>query len=136
STIGVMVVGIHRPLLFWTGIGACVLFYLPDLVLRWLTVKRQEEIQLSLPKAIDLMIITIEVGQGLDAAIKRVTQEIQRNSRALSQEFSLYNLQLQMGKSRSEALHDLGMRCGVPDMNSFAGVLIQADRFGASITKT
>src|SRR5947208_2982409 len=108
--IGVAVVGIHRPLLFWAGIGACVLFYLPDMVLRWLTKKRQEEIQLSLPKAIDLMIITIEVGQGLDAAIKRVSKEIERNSRALAQEFALYNLQLQMGRSRSEALHDLGVR--------------------------
>jgi tight adherence protein C len=136
SAIGLIVVGIHRPVLFWAGTGACVLFYLPDMVLRWLTVKRQEEIQLSLPKAIDLMIITLEVGQGLDAAINRVTKEMWRTSRALSQEFALYNLQLQMGKSRCDALHDLGMRCGVPDMNSFAGVLIQADRFGASITKT
>jgi tight adherence protein C len=83
-----------------------------------------------------LLIVAIDVGQGLDAAIQRVTKEIARNSRALSQEFALYSLQLHMGKSRGEALHDLGLRCGVPDMNSFAGVLIQADRFGASIVKT
>src|SRR5438477_8737942 len=106
----------------WAVIGACLLFYVPDLVLRWLTKKRQEEILLSLPNAIDLLIVAVEVGQGLDAAVKRVTKEIERNCRALSQEFALYNLQLQMGKSRSEALHDLGMRSGVPDMNSFTTV--------------
>jgi tight adherence protein C len=105
-------------------------------VLRWLTKKRQEEILLSLPNAIDLMIVAVEVGQGLDAALRRVTKEIERTSRALSQEFALYNLQLQMGKSRADALHDLGIRSGVGDMNSFATVLIQADRFGVSIAKT
>lgn len=136
STIGLAVAGIHQPALFWAGIVACVSFYLPDLVLRRLTIKRQQEIQRCLPKALDLLIVAIDVGQGLDAAIQRVTKEIARNSRALSHEFALYSMQLQMGKSRADALHDLGMRCGVQDMNSFAGVLIQADRFGASIVKT
>jgi len=117
-------------------LGACLTFYLPDLVLRWLTTRRQEEILLALPNAIDLLIVAIEVGQGLDAAIRRITKELTRNSRALSQEFALFNLQLQMGKARADALHDLGVRSGVPDMNSFATVLIQADRFGASIAKT
>jgi tight adherence protein C len=124
------------PLIMCSGLGACVVFYVPDLVLRWLTKKRQEEILLSLPNAIDLMIVAVEVGQGLDAALRRVTKEIERTSRALSQEFALYNLQLQMGKSRADALHDLGIRSGVGDMNSFATVLIQADRFGVSIAKT
>src|SRR5436305_4828580 len=133
---GVFIATRHYPLVMWAGIGACLLFYVPDLVLRWLTKKRQEEILLSLPNAIDLLIVAIAEGQGLDAAIRRVTKEIERNCRALSQEFALYNLQLQMGKSRSEALHDLGIRSGVPDLKSFPTVVIQADRFGVSIAKT
>jgi tight adherence protein C len=106
------------------------------LILHLLTKRRQEQILLALPNAIDLLIVAIEVGQGLDAAMRRVAKELERGSLALSQELSLYNLQLQMGRQRSEALHDLGMRCGVPEMNSFATVLIQAERFGASIAKT
>src|SRR6266550_1748802 len=136
AAVGWKLASAHYPLVMWAGIGACLLFYLPDIVLRWLTKKRQEEILLSLPNAIDLLIVAVEVGQGLDAAIRRVTKEIERGNRALSQEFGLYNLQLQMGKSRADALHDLGVRSGVPDMNSFATVLIQADRFGVSIAKT
>jgi tight adherence protein C len=136
SIVGAAVWGAQQSALVCTGLSACLAFYLPDVILRSLTKKRQEEILLGLPNAIDLLIVAIEVGQGLDAAVRRVTKELERNSRALSQEFSLYNLQLQMGRSRSESLHDLGMRSGVPDMNSFATVLIQADRFGVSIAKT
>jgi tight adherence protein C len=136
SIVGAAVWGAHQSALVCTGLSACLAFYLPEIILRSLTKKRQEEILMALPNAIDLLIVAIEVGQGLDAAIRRVTKELERNSRALSQEFSLYNLQLQMGRARSEALHDLGMRSGVADMNSFATVLIQADRFGVSIAKT
>src|SRR5262245_22868934 len=134
--VGVPFATRQYPLLIWAGLGACLLFYVPDIILRWLTKKRQEEILLALPNAIDLLIVAVEVGQGLDSAIRRVTKEIERNCRALSQEFALYSLQLQMGKSRADALHDLGVRSGVRDMNSFTTVLIQADRFGVSIAKT
>jgi len=136
SIVGAAVWGAQQSALACMGLSACIAFYLPEIILRSLTKKRQEEILLALPNAIDLLIVAIEVGQGLDAAIRRVTKELERNSRALSQEFSLYNLQLQMGRARNEALHDLGMRSGVTDMNSFATVLIQADRFGVSIAKT
>jgi tight adherence protein C len=136
SIVGGALWGAQQSALVCAGLSACLAFYLPDMILRSLTKKRQDEILLALPNAIDLLIVAIEVGQGLDAAVRRVTKELERNSRALSQEFSLYNLQLQMGRARSEALHDLGMRSGVPDMNSFATVLIQADRFGVSIAKT
>jgi tight adherence protein C len=136
SLVGGIIWGLQQSGMVCAGLSACLAFYLPEVILRSLTTKRQEEILLALPNAIDLLIVAIEVGQGLDAAVRRVTKELERNSRALAQEFSLYNLQLQMGRSRSEALHDLGMRSGVPDMNSFATVLIQADRFGVSIAKT
>lgn len=133
---GVAYFGLHQPSLMCIVIVSCLFFYVPDMVLHWATKRRQEQILLALPNAIDLLIVAIEVGQGLDAAMRRVAKELERGALALSQEFSLYNLQLQMGRPRAEALHDLGMRSGVPDMNSFAAVLIQADRFGASIAKT
>jgi tight adherence protein C len=116
--------------------AGCLGFYLPDLVVGWLTSRRQEQILLALPNAIDLLIVAIEVGQGLDAAMRRVAKELERSAPALAQEFSLYNLHLNMGKVRSEALHELGLRAGVTDLNAFAAVLVQADRFGASIAKT
>jgi len=141
---GGLIGGAIAPLYFWNqqhtlvcaAFSGCLMFFLPDFALRSLTLRRQEQILLALPNALDLLIVAIEVGQGLDAAIRSVTIELERNALALSQEFALYNLQLNMGRPRSEALHDLGMRSGVPDMNSFAAVLIQADRFGASIAKT
>jgi tight adherence protein C len=136
SVGGCLYFGFREPSLFCIVITGSVLFYLPDLILHWMTVRRQEQILLALPNAIDLLIVAIEVGQGLDAAMRRVTNELSRGAYALNQEFSLYNLQLQMGRPRGEALHDLGMRSGVPDMNAFAAVLIQAERFGASIAKT
>lgn len=128
--------GFQQPSLLSMGLGACLAFYLPNCALAWIIARRQEQILLALPNAIDLLIIAIEVGQGLDAAMRRVAEELERSAPALSQELALFNLQLQMGRSRAEALHDLGMRCGVPEMNSVAAVLIQADRFGASIANT
>jgi tight adherence protein C len=133
--IGCMVFGLRQPTLFSLAIGGCVAFYLPDVVIGWLVKQRMQQISHALPNALDLLIVALEVGQGLDLAVRRVAQELTRSAPALSHEFGVYSLQLQMGRSRAEALHDLGMRCGVPEMNSLAAVLIQADRFGTSIGK-
>ena len=72
-------------------------------------------------------------GLGLDAAMRKVTDEMKGHAKVLAEEFALANLQLQMGRPRREVLHDLGVRTGVDDMRSLAAILIQADRFGASI---
>jgi tight adherence protein C len=133
---GSMYFGVAQPNLLCVVGSACGCFYVPDFILNYLTKRRQEQILLALPNAVDLLIVAIEVGQGLDAAMRRVTKEIERSAPALSQELSLYNLQLQCGRPRGEALHDLGMRTGVPELNSLATVLIQAERFGASVAKT
>lgn len=111
-------------------------FYLPDGILAYLRSSRQERIFLTLPNAVDMLVCCIEVGQGLDASLKRVVQQLKGTAPDLCAEFQLYNFQLQMGRSRSEALHDLGMRSGVRDLNSLTSVLIQAERFGSSIGKT
>jgi tight adherence protein C len=108
-------------------------FYLPSIGLWYLRTTRQKEIFLTLPDALDLMVVCVESGLGLDAAMRKVTDEMKGHARVIAEEFALANLQLQMGRPRREVLHDLGVRTGVDDVRSLAAILIQADRFGASI---
>lgn len=110
-------------------------FYLPSIVLWWLRKKRQEEIFLTLPDALDLLVVCVESGLGLDAAMRKVCDEMGEHAKVLSSEFSLANFQLQMGRPRREVLHDLGVRTGVDDVRALAAILIQADRFGSSIAQ-
>jgi tight adherence protein C len=114
-----------------TGVG----FYLPSIILWYLRSKRQEEIFLSLPDALDLLVVCVESGLGLDAAMRKVCEELGTHGKVISEEFSLANFQLQMGRPRREVLHDLGVRTGVDDVKSLAAILIQADRFGSSIAQ-
>jgi tight adherence protein C len=114
-----------------TGIG----FYLPSLVLWYIKSKRQEDIFLSLPDALDLLVVCVESGLGLDQAMRKVCDELGSHAKVISEEFSLANFQLQMGRPRREVLHDLGIRTGVDDVKSLAAILIQADRFGSSIAQ-
>ena len=116
-------------LVFIAGLG----FYLPGLGLWFLRSQRQKDIFLTLPDALDLMVVCVESGLGLDAAMRKVTDEMKGHAKVLAEEFALANLQLQMGRPRREVLHDLGVRTGVDDVRSLAAILIQADRFGASI---
>lgn len=110
-------------------------FYLPSVILWYLRSKRQQEIFLTLPDALDLLVVCVESGLGLDAAMRRVCEELGVHTRVISEEFSLANFQLQMGRPRREVLHDLGVRTGVDDVRSLAAILIQADRFGSSIAQ-
>jgi tight adherence protein C len=114
-----------------TGIG----FYLPSVILWYLRTKRQEEIFLTLPDALDLLVVCVESGLGLDAAMRRVCEELGTHAKVISEELSLANFQLQMGRPRREVLHDLGVRTGVDDVKSLSAILIQADRFGSSIAQ-
>ncbi len=116
---------------FLTGVG----FYLPSVVLWHLRKKRQEEIFLSLPDALDLLVVCVESGLGLDAGLRKVTDEMSSSAKTICEELSLCNFQLQMGRARREVLHDLGVRTGVDDVRSLAAILIQADRFGSSIAQ-
>lgn len=115
----------------FTGIG----FYLPSIVLWYLRTKRQEAIFLTLPDALDLLVVCVESGLGLDAAMRKVCDEMSEHAKVISEEFSLANFQLQMGRPRREVLHDLGVRTGVDDVRALAAILIQADRFGSSIAQ-
>lgn len=119
----------------WTVFLAGLGFYLPQVALWHLRTTRQKEIFLTLPDALDLLVVCVESGLGLDAALRKVTDEMKAHSRTICEEFALANLQLQMGRPRREVLHDLGVRTGVDDVRSLAAILIQADRFGSSIAQ-
>ena len=108
-------------------------FYLPKLALSFMVSSRQQQIFLTLPDALDLMVVCVESGLGLDAALRKVNDEMKGHAKIICEELSLANLQLQMGRPRREVLHDLGVRTGVDDVKSLAAILIQADRFGSSI---
>jgi len=110
-------------------------FYLPQIILWWLKKKRQQAIFLQLPDALDLLVVCVESGLGLDAAMRKVCEEMAIHAKVISEELALCNLQMQMGRPRREVLHDLGVRTGVDDVRSLAAILIQADRFGSSIAQ-
>jgi len=120
-----------KPLVLFGGVG----FYLPSVVLWFLRKQRQDAIFLSLPDALDLLVVCVESGLGLDAAMRKVCDEMKDHAKVIAEEFALANFQLQMGRPRREVLHDLGVRTGVDDVRSLAAILIQADRFGSSIAQ-
>lgn len=122
----------HKPLMI-VGAVAGALFYLPDLVIGFIRSSRKQAIFLGLPDALDLMVVCVEAGLGLDQAMRRVADEMKRTNRILSEEFGLSNFQLQMGRPKHEVLRELGLRTDVSDLRSLSAVIIQADRFGSSV---
>ena len=125
----------ERSTLLRAGMVAIGMFFLPDLIVWYLARKRKEAIFLSLPDTLDLMVVCVEAGLGLDQAMRKVTEEMRHAYRVICDEFALCNFQLQMGRARSEVLHDLGQRTGVDDLRSLASILIQAEKFGSSVGK-
>jgi tight adherence protein C len=127
--------GANKDSLIYTVGTAAFLFYLPDLFVWFLGRSRKQQIFLGLPDALDLLVVCVEAGLGLDQAMRKVADEMKRTTRVISDEFSLCNFHLQMGKPRNEVLHDLGERTGVDDLRSLAAILIQADKFGSSVAQ-
>ena len=110
-------------------------FYLPDL---WLAIKsdtRREKLFEGLPDALDLMVVCVEAGMGLDGAIHRVAEETKLTHPILSDELKLLNLELRAGKSRQDALRNLALRTNIDAMNSLVTLLVQTDKFGTSVAK-
>ena len=114
---------------------AGLLFYLPEVVLWFITKRRKEAIFLSLPDALDLMVVCVEAGLGLDQAMRKVAEEMKTTYKVIAAEFGLANFQLQVGRAKADVLHELGIRSGVDDLRSLAAILIQADKFGSSIAQ-
>lgn len=120
-------------LVFWLMASALVACYLPNAFLGLLAKGRKREIFENFPDAADLMLVCVEAGLGLDAALTKVTDEIRMKSEALAQELHWTNLEMRAGSAREKALRNLAMRTGVEEISTFATMLTQADKFGTSI---
>jgi tight adherence protein C len=119
-------------LLFALGAG----FILPQF---WLTMRiraRQQRLRIALPDGLDLLVICVEVGLGLDQALLRVAQELKIVHPELSEELTLVNLEMRVGKTRIEALRELGRRTGLDDLKTLVAMLIQTERFGTSVAQS
>ncbi len=112
---------------------ALVGFYLPNLWLRLKIGARKEKIMEGFPDALDLMVICVEAGMGLDQAINRVGEEMKLSCPPISDEFRTLNMEMRMGKSRREALRNMANRTELDDVTSLVTLLIQTDQFGTSI---
>jgi tight adherence protein C len=123
-------------LLRYTGAALVAGFMGPGQYLRWRVARRKRAIERALPNVLDLMVICVEAGLGLDQTVIQVAQELRAAHPELCSEFALMNLELRAGKKRVDALHNLSDRTGVEDVRRLVAVLVQTDRFGTSIAQS
>lgn len=123
-------------LLFALGAGAVAGYMLPGQLLAARIRRRKHAIARGLPNALDLMVVCVESGLGLDQTIIQVAKELQHAHPEICDELAVVNLEMRAGKSRTEALHNLAERTGVDDLRKLVAVLVQTDRFGTSIAAT
>jgi tight adherence protein C len=116
--------------------AAAVGFFGPNEYVRRLAGKRQKAISRGLPNALDLLVVCVESGLGLDQAILQVSKELDHAHPEIAEEFGMVNLELKAGKRRVEALRNLSERTGVDDLKKLVAVLIQADRFGTGVSQS
>ncbi|MGB7926041.1 MAG: type II secretion system F family protein [Pyrinomonadaceae bacterium] len=134
--LGCAMVG--RPLesaLLWILFAFVVGFFLPRYLLNRMVRNRQLRVRWGLADALDLMVVSIEAGLGLNAAMLRISEELRDVHPDISTEFELANLEIRVGREREEALRNLAERTGVDDLRSLVAMLIQADKFGTSIAR-
>jgi tight adherence protein C len=110
-------------------------YLLPSIMVGRRLKKRQKEMQKALPDALDMLVVSVEAGLGLNQAMVRVSEEIYRISPVLSEQLALVNLEIRAGTSRPDALRNLAERTGLQDISSLVGMLIQTDRFGTSVAQ-
>jgi tight adherence protein C len=111
-------------------------FLAPNMYVKRRVKKRQKEIRRGLPNALDLLVVCVESGLGLDQAIMQVSKELEHAHPDISEEFGLVNLELKAGKRRVDALRNLAERTAVDDLRKLVAVLIQADRFGTGVAQS
>jgi tight adherence protein C len=116
--------------------AAAIGFFGPNEYVRRMAARRQHAIAHGLPNALDLLVVCVESGLGLDQAILQVSKELEHAHPEISEEFSFVNLELKAGKRRVEALRNLAERTGVDDLKKLVAVLIQADRFGTGVAQS
>jgi tight adherence protein C len=127
---------IIRPNLPAAMVMAALGYVLPAMLLARMAKRRQHRMRLGLPDALDLLVVSVEAGLGLDQAIQRVGQELSYAHPDLCDELRLINLELRAGKARSDALHNLAERTGVEDISSLVAMLVQTDKFGTSVAQS
>ena len=111
----------------------CLCFLLPTFWLSYRASKRKKGFERSFPDALDLLVVCIEAGMGLDSAIARVAKEMVLTSPDLSQEFKILSLELKTGKMRNVCLRNLAQRINIDEVENLVNVMIQAERFGTGI---
>lgn len=129
--LGFRLVGVMLGTIYLGGLG----YVLPTLYIRMRLKRRQKEMQRALPDALDMLVVSVEAGLGLNQALVRVAEEIDRLSPVLSEQMSLVNYEIRAGTSREEALRNWAERTGLADIASLVGMLIQTDRFGTSVAQ-
>jgi len=122
--------------MFWFFALAALGFFVPDFWLHRAITQRREKIRLSLPDALDLLVICMEAGLGMDQALIRVGQELRIPHPELSEEFLLINLEQRAGKPRIEAWRNMGERTGLEVVRGFVNMLVQTERFGTPISRS
>jgi len=122
----------YQPMFFMLLVAA-IGYYLPNVVLARLTDNRQRELFEAFPDALDMIIVCVESGISLDAAIARTAAEIGLRSPKLAEELTLVGLELRVGATRERALRNLAARTGLAEISSFVAMMLQADRFGTSV---
>jgi len=110
--------------------------FVPDMLLRRKIRKRQEEITDALPDALDLLVVCVEAGLGLNASFVKITEEFSLSSPTLSEEFDIVNREMVAGKPRQEALRALADRTGVEDVQSLVAMLVQTEKLGTSLAQS
>jgi len=119
------------------ALSVCMVGYIvPGMVLARLAKRRQHRIRLGLPDALDLLVVSVEAGLGLDAAIQRVGHELAFAHPDLCSELRLINLEMRAGTARAEALQNLADRTAVDDVQSLVAMLVQTDKFGTSVSQS
>lgn len=130
-----LTMGLGTAVLLRAVIVGGIAFFLPEMILDYLRSSRKKQITLGLPDALDLLVVSVEAGLGLDQGIRKVSDEMRSAYPVLSDELQLSTLHLQMGRARSSVLQDLGLRTGVEDLRTLASLLIQADKFGSGVAQ-
>ena len=126
----------NASLLLIVALGLAAGLVLPGVVLRMKIRKRQEQITDSLPDALDLLVVCVEAGLGLNASFVKITEEFTLSAPPMSQEFDVVNREMVAGKPRQDALRDLAERTGVEDIQSLAAMLIQTEKLGTSLAQS
>jgi tight adherence protein C len=134
---GVYLSGLYRLNAFFIPVVTLGLGYLlPDMWLSWRVSSRQHRLRKGLPDALDLLVICVEAGLGLDQALMKVSQDMRISHSELSEELQFVNLEMRIGKTRIEALRELGRRTGLDDIKALVAMLIQTERFGTSVAQS